>query len=161
LIEEYEKKNSHRLANEERQQVCCDENTPCVPREDEKITNSNDKKMMIVDASNYDYNNNYVDSHKGENPHSKNIIEEIDREQQILLKDNKETIINFILSNKDSVKIGDLNYEPIYKCYRQKGNCHICNTITNIICKNCNNYRNKEVWLCTNHWKQHKIENHV
>ena len=32
LLQEYEKKNSHILDNEEEQlQVCCDENTPCVP----------------------------------------------------------------------------------------------------------------------------------
>ena len=118
-------------------------------------------------------------SHKGENPHSKNtdeqfnelnnehvkpdlkaeIKEELEkshREQLILLKENKQIIIDFLLSNKDSVKIEDLNiYEPIYKCYREKGNCYICNSLSNIICINCNNHNhnyNKEVWLCTNHW---------
>ena len=81
-------------------------------------------------------------------------------EQLILLKDNKQNIIDFIISNKDAVKVEDLKtYEPIYKCYREKGNCQICNSLSNIICKICNNY-NKEIWLCTNHWKQHAIENH-
>ena len=63
-------------------------------------------------------------------------------EQQILLKENKQNIIDFILDNKDSIRIEDLKiYEPIYKCYRKKGNCHICNSLSNIICKNCcNNY---------------------
>ena len=60
-------------------------------------------------------------------------------EQQILLKENKQNIIDFIIDNKDSIRIEDLKiYEPIYKCYTQKGNCHICNNISNIICINCN-----------------------
>jgi hypothetical protein len=76
-----------------------------------------------------------------------------------LLKENKQRIIDFLLYNKDSIKIQDLKiYEPIYKCYREKGNCHICNVVSNIICINCSNY--KEVWLCINHWKQYAIENH-
>ena len=59
-------------------------------------------------------------------------------EQQILLKENKQNIIDFIIDNKDSIRIEDLKiYEPIYKCYREKGNCHICNSLSNIICKNC------------------------
>lgn len=56
---------------------------------------------MNVDTSNY--NNNYVDSHKGENCHSKYTEEkdELDKEQLILLKNNKEAIIDFLLGNKD------------------------------------------------------------
>jgi hypothetical protein len=97
--------------------------------------------------------------HKGENRHSKK-IEELYREQQILLKDNREAIIDFIIGNKDSIRIEDLKiYEPIYKCYREKGNCIICNSLSNIICKNCND-NHKEIWLCINHWQQHKIEKH-
>ena len=77
-------------------------------------------------------------------------------EQLILLKDNKKNIIDFIVCNKDTVRAEDLKaYEPIYKCYREKGNCYICNGLTNIICINCSNYNNNEVWLCTNHWQQH------
>lgn len=111
---------------------------------------------MIVDKSNY--KNDDTDSRKGENGHSKK-IEELDREQQILLKNNKQTIIDFIVGNKDSIRIEDLKiYEPIYKCYREKGYCQICNTLTNIICINCNNYDNKEVWLCTYHWQDHLLQ---
>ena len=77
--------------------------------------------------------------------------------QQILLKHNKQNIIDFLLRNKDSIRIEDLKiYEPIYKCYKQKGNCHICNTLCNIICVNCN----KIYWLCPNHWQEHTIEKH-
>jgi hypothetical protein len=79
-------------------------------------------------------------------------FEKSKREQKILLKENKQNIIDFILDNKESIKIEDLKiYEPIYKCYREKGHCIYCNTTTNIICKNCSNYNynnNKEIWLC-------------
>jgi hypothetical protein len=177
LIEEYENKNSHRLDNEE--QICYDEKSPGVPNEDdEKVNNSNENKMMSVDTGNY--NNNYVDSHKGKNCHSKTsredegldleylkpelkskIKEEIRKhkeEQLILLKEYKQNIIDFLLHNKDSIRIEDLKiYEPIYKCYREKGHCFYCNTITNIICKNCSNNHEK-VWLCTNHWQDHLLQ---
>jgi hypothetical protein len=148
-----------------------------VPNDDD-----NSNKKMIIDA--IDCNNANV-SHRGETRHSKNTREEEsyneklilklkakikeefkkhNEEQLILLKENKQNIIDFIIDNKDSVRIEDLKiYEPIYKCFREKGPCFYCNTITNIICKTCNNnnyHNNKEVWLCTNHWQQHIIENH-
>lgn len=87
-------------------------------------------------------------------------------EQLILLKENKISTINFVINNKDSIRIEDLKiYEPIYKCYREKGICRICNSLSNIICKNCyNNYNysnNKEIWYCVNHWKQHAMDNHI
>jgi hypothetical protein len=111
-LQEYE---NSRLDRKEQQQICCDENTPCVPKDNRKVINTN-KKTMNVDTSNY--NNNYVDSHKGENRHSKKIeeTEELDnehlkpdlkakikeelekshREQLTLLKENKQNIINFL-----------------------------------------------------------------
>jgi hypothetical protein len=77
-----------------------------------------------------------------------------------MLKDNKQIVIDFLSANKESIKIEDLKiYEPVYKCYREKGHCNICNSLTNIICIICSN-KNKEVWLCINHWLQHAIENH-
>ena len=85
-------------------------------------------------------------------------------EQLILLKDNKQNIIDFIISNKDAVRVEELKaYEPIDKCYHENGKCQSCNSLTNMICKNCcNNYNNnKKIWLCINHWKQHAIENHI
>ena len=96
------------------------------------------------------------DSHKGENRHSKNTEQVLDkeypkadfksennrrvkksnREQLILLKQNKQTIIDLIIDNKNSIKIEILKiYEPVYKCYREKGNCYIYNSSSNIICK--------------------------
>ena len=123
---------------------------------------------LLVECSQYQvkYQDNVDYLHKGKNRHSKKskIQEELKkshREQLILLRENKQTIIDFLLDNKDSIRIEDLRiYEPIYKCYRQKGYCYICKSTTNIICISCNNYK-KEVWLCTNHWKQHVIENHI
>ena len=37
--------------------------------------------------------------------------------------------------------------EPIYKCYRKKGHCHICNSLSNIICMSCSshNYIKEEI----------------
>ena len=151
LIEEYE--NNHHS-----KEVCCDENTHCVPT---SLDNNNSNKKMIIDAINY---NNTNVLHKGENRNSKNTkeeeLEKNDREQKRLLKDNKQNIINFLSDNKDSIRIEELRiYESVYKCYRQKGNCDICNSLANIICVSCNrNY--KEVWLCNNHWKQHVREKH-
>jgi hypothetical protein len=86
------------------------------------------------------------------------------KEQLTLLKENKQHIVDFIIDNRDSIRIEDLKtYEPIYKCYRKKGNCLYCKTISNIICRNSSNYNynnNKDFWLCTNHWQQHSIGNH-
>jgi hypothetical protein len=173
LLQEYENKN-HYLEFEQKK-VCCDENTPYVPDDD----NNNTNMKMIIDAINC---NNANVSHKGENRHSKNtrgkqdnenlkadfedkIKEEFEksvREQLILLKESRQDIIDFLSGNKDSIKIEDLKiYEPVYKCYREKGNCIICNTISNIICINCcNHYNNEEIWVCTSHWQKHRIENH-
>ncbi|HEX2409219.1 MAG TPA: hypothetical protein VHJ38_18615 [Nitrososphaeraceae archaeon] len=85
-------------------------------------------------------------------------------EQLILLKETKWIIIDFIISNKQLIRVDDLKiYEPIYKCYREKGNCYICNSLSNIICINCcnNGYNyNQKVWLCSSHWQEHTIEKH-
>jgi hypothetical protein len=79
------------------------------------------------------------------------------KEQIILLKDNKQNIIDFIIDNKDSIRIEDLkSYEPVYKCYREKGHCQFCNKLSNIFCENCNG----NVCLCVNHWQNHKINKH-
>ena len=81
----------------------------------------------------------------------------------VLLKENKQNIIDFLLGNKESIRVEDFKiYEPIYKCYRQKGHCQICNRVSNIICLSCNhNFKNKEIWLCPKDWQQHKIEKHT
>lgn len=56
-------------------------------------------------------------------------LEKSTRGKKILLKENKNYIIDFITDNKESIRIEDLKiYEPVYKCYREKGNCQICNS---------------------------------
>ena len=74
-------------------------------------------------------------------------LEKNHREQLILLKENKQNIIDFIIDNKDAIKVEDLKiYESIYKYCREKGNCLICSRLSNIICTNCcNNYNGKEI----------------
>ena len=48
-------------------------------------------------------------------------LEKSDREQKRLLKENKEHIIDFIIDNKNSIRVEDLKiYEPTYECYRKK-----------------------------------------
>ena len=131
LLQKYERILLDR--EEEQLQVCCDENTPCVPNIDKL-------KSKIKEE-----------------------LEKSHKEQLVLFKANKQNIIDFLLDNKDSIKVEDLKiYEPVYKCYRQKGNCHICNSLSNIICTNCcNNNNHKEIWLCTNHWQEYIRENHA
>ena len=182
LLKEYKKKNNHRLANEgEQLQVCCDENTPCVNSNNGEKLLTNNIISIGSSQSQLKYQDNVDYLHKGENRHSKNTgegelsneklisnlkiqikdeLEKQEKEQQILLKQNKQNIINFLLDNKDSIRIEDMKiYEPVYKCYREKGNCYICNSLSNTICKNCSNYKN-EIWLCTSHWEQHAIDSH-
>jgi hypothetical protein len=44
------------------------------------------------------------------------------KEEQLILKENKQTIVEFLLDNKDLIRVEDLKiYEPIYKCYRERG----------------------------------------
>ena len=179
LLQENEK--NYQLDKEE--QVCCDENTPCVNNfSNEKLLTSDN---LLVGSSQYQvkYQDNVDYLHNGKNRHSKNKdvlenknikldlnkkikegLEQSHREQQILLEENKQNISDFLLDNIDSIRLDDLKiYEPVYKSYRQKGHCHICNSLSNIICKNCYNnshYNIKEVWLCTSHWQQHSIKEH-
>ena len=181
LFQEYEKNQLDKEDKEEEGQVCCEEKPLCVNSNKEKLLTNN---ILSVGSNHFHMkhqDNIDNDSHKGENGHSKNtedegldieylkpdikskIIEELeksDKEQLILLKENKQTILDFLLDNKDSIKIEDLKiYEPVYRCYREKGKCHICNSLSNIVCNNCSSH-NKENWLCTNHWQKHAIEKH-
>jgi hypothetical protein len=81
-------------------------------------------------------------------------------EQLILLKEYRQNIIDFIIDNKNSIRVEDLKiYGLVYKCYRLKGYCHLCNSLSNVICISCSNY-NKEGWLCIKHWEEHAIEKH-
>lgn len=82
---------------------------------------------MNVDKGNY--NNDYIDSHRGKNRHSNKLKEESDNEKLIsnlkmkikdelgkhekelliLLKENKQNIIDFIIDNKDSISFHTVN----------------------------------------------------
>jgi hypothetical protein len=71
---------------------------------------------------------------------------------------HRDELVNLFmgLKEKDKIKIEDLTlYEPIFTSNRQKSKCSICQEFANIHCINCGN-----VWLCVDHWKQHKIDYH-
>ena len=137
-MQEYEKNQLDKEIEE--QQVCCDENIPCVNNSNNReklLTNNNLTVRSSQIQMNYQDNVDYL--HKGENRHSKNIVEDdkldiehlkpdlkekikeelekSNREQKILLKENKQSIIDFIIDNRDCIRIEDLKiYEPVYKC---------------------------------------------
>jgi len=68
----------------------------------------------------------------------------------------KDSLVEFFMTIKDSVRIEDLNVRPpVFKSDCLKGKCSICSEFANIRCTNCIN-----VWLCTDHIGQHKIHHH-
>ncbi len=73
---------------------------------------------------------------------------------------HRAEIVNLFmgLKEKNKIKIEDLTvYEPIFVSNIQKSNCSICQEFANIHCINCNS---KNVWLCVDHWKQHRADKH-
>jgi len=71
----------------------------------------------------------------------------------------RDELVNLFMSLKDKIKIEDLTfYEPIFILNIQKSKCSICQEFANIHCINCSDDNN--VWLCIDHWKQHKAECH-
>jgi hypothetical protein len=78
-------------------------------------------------------------------------------EEQYLSK--KELIVEKFMSIKDKIKEEDLRkdlyvvptFAPDMKTF-----CMSCQGFANIHCINCSN-----VWLCSNHWKQHQVERHT
>ena len=65
-------------------------------------------------------------------------------------------MVNLFIGIKDKIKIEDLTiYEPIFPSNIRKSKCTICQEFANIHCINCVN-----VWLCVDHWVQHKTEYH-
>ena len=77
---------------------------------------------------------------------------------------HKDDIVNFFMSLKDSIRKEDLfnaqNSDTYnsddYLRQQQYAKCSICQGFANINCVNCNN-----VWLCIDHWKQHKLDRHA
>jgi hypothetical protein len=71
----------------------------------------------------------------------------------------RDEIVNLFMGLKDKVEIEDLTlYEPIFASNIQKSKCFICQEFANIHCINCSDDNN--VWLCVDHWKQHKTDYH-
>jgi hypothetical protein len=74
-------------------------------------------------------------------------------EEQYLSK--KEFIIYMLMSIKDKIKKEDLRIVPSFTS-NMKTTCMTCQGFANIHCINCS-----DVWLCSNHWKQHQVERHT
>jgi hypothetical protein len=71
---------------------------------------------------------------------------------------HKDALVDFFMNMKNKVRIEDLTFhEPIFALNIQKSKCSICQQFANIHCINCSNYN---IWLCVDHWKQHKSEAH-
>ena len=72
----------------------------------------------------------------------------------------KDHLLNFFMSIKDKVRIEDLFIAPnsynSNNYLQQYAKCSLCRGFANIYCVNCYN-----IWLCTDHWRQHKIDYHV
>jgi hypothetical protein len=74
---------------------------------------------------------------------------------------HRDELVNLFMGLKDKVKIEDLTlYEPIFTSNIQKSKCSICQEFANILCINCSD-DNNNVWLCADHWKQHKVDKHI
>ena len=70
---------------------------------------------------------------------------------------HRDELVDLFMRLKDKIKIEDLTiYEPIFVTNIQKSKCSICREFANIHCINCSN-----VWLCVDHWKQHKAYKHT
>jgi hypothetical protein len=115
--------------------------------------------LVLVELEDTDQTLKLVDPFLEENPDDigllcvlKKVYEKSDNEESAvyyeeLLKEYRQNIVYFLLDNNNSIRVDDFKiYEPIYKCYREKGNCLICSRLSNIICTNCcNNYNDKEI----------------
>jgi hypothetical protein len=67
----------------------------------------------------------------------------------------KESIVKFFMRMKDKIKKEDLRIVPTFTP-NMKTSCMICQGFANIHCIDCS-----DVWLCSNHWKQHQVERHT
>jgi hypothetical protein len=67
----------------------------------------------------------------------------------------KESIVKFFMRIKDKIKKEDLRIVPTFTS-NMKTFCVTCQGFANIHCINCS-----DVWLCSNHWKQHQVERHT
>jgi hypothetical protein len=67
----------------------------------------------------------------------------------------KESLVKFFMRMKDKIKKEDLRIVPSFTS-NMKTTCMTCQGFANIHCINCS-----DVWLCSNHWKQHQVERHT
>ena len=79
-MEEYEKKNNHLDNEEDVQKICCDEITLCVLTlcvlNDVENYNSTESLVLARNKQYQQVQNEQDYSHKGENRHSKNTVED-------------------------------------------------------------------------------------
>ena len=70
---------------------------------------------------------------------------------------HRDELVTLFMRIKDKIKKEDLIiYEPNFTSNKQKSKCSICREFANIHCINCSS----NVWLCVDHWVQHKAECH-
>ena len=67
----------------------------------------------------------------------------------------KEVIVKQFMSINEKIKKDDLRIVPSFSS-NMKATCLTCQGFANIHCINCS-----DVWLCSNHWKQHQVERHT
>jgi hypothetical protein len=71
----------------------------------------------------------------------------------------KELIVENFMSTRDKIKEEDLRKDlyivPTFAS-NMKNSCMTCQGFANIHCINCS-----DIWLCSNHWKQHQEERHT
>jgi hypothetical protein len=89
-----------------------------------------------------------------------NVLEQgLDEEHQKY----KDEIVKFCMSIRSSIQKDSFNGQNSDASYnannpkrrQHDARCSICQEFANIRCINCNN-----VWLCLDHWKQHKVDKH-
>ena len=75
-----------------------------------------------------------------------------------------DDIVNFFMSIKNSIRKEDLfnaqdsdvcSSDDNHRRQQHYAKCSICQGFANIHCISCNN-----VWLCVDHWKQHRGDKH-
>jgi hypothetical protein len=70
----------------------------------------------------------------------------------------RDELVDLFIGLKYKIKIEDLTfYEPIFASNIQKSKCSICQEFANIHCISCSN---NDIWLCIDHWRQHKAATH-
>ena len=73
----------------------------------------------------------------------------------------KDDLVDFFMNIKDKVRIEEVDLQmpdPIFTLGTQNNKkCTTCNEFANIHCINCSS----NVWLCVDHWRNHKTDHHA